>query len=340
MKTKESGQIIDHPAPGRFWKWIGRGFKGLILLFTALLLTGAVYQFAATGMNDRKYKAPGELIDVGGYRLHLNCTGEGSATIVMDAGLGGGVLDWSAVQAEVSKFARVCAYDRAGMGWSEKGAAPRTSQQIVTELQALLTNAGVKGPFILVGHSLAGINMQLYASRFPDEVAGMVLIDSSHENQLSRKEFRIPAVVPPLIKALSPFGVGRLIKNAGAPNPNLPPGIDAERNAIYSHTGNMYTYADEMSAIPDSMDQLRAAPMKLGDKPLIVISRGKKEDSSAPGEATDPTEQAWRVLQTDLSGRSTRGKQIIAEKSGHYVNFDQPGLVIDAIQEVVEATGR
>jgi len=102
----------------------------------------------------------------------------------------------------------------------------------------------------------------------------------------------------------------------------------------------MYTYADEMSAIPDSMDQLRAAPMKLGDKPLIVISRGKKEDSSAPGEATDPTEQAWRVLQTDLSGRSTRGKQIIAEKSGHYVNFDQPGLVIDAIREVVEATGR
>jgi hypothetical protein len=168
----------------------------------------------------------------------------------------------------------------------------------------------------------------------------VVLVDSSHEDQLSQKEFRIPVFAPPLIKVLSPFGVGRLINNASAPNPNLPPEIDAERHAVYSHTGNMYTIADEMSAIPDNMEQLRAAPMKLGDKPLIVISRGKKEDSPDSPEELDRTEQAWRSFQTDLAGRSTKGKQIIAEKSGHYIQFDQPELVIDAIRQIVEANYR
>jgi pimeloyl-ACP methyl ester carboxylesterase len=337
MKTKVNGQTIYQFGQYRLWKWSKRIFKVLAVFITGSLLTGALYQFAATGMDERNYQPPGQLIDVGGYRLHLNCTGEGPSTIVMDAGLGGGVLDWSAVQPEVSKFARVCTYDRAGMGWSEKGILPRTSQQIATELHTLLGNAGIQGPFILVGHSIAGVNMQIYASRYPDEVAGLVLVDSSHENQLSRPEFRIPFFIPLLTKALSPFGVGRLINFASAPNPNLSPEINTERNAIYSHTGNMYTIADEMSVIPDSLDQLRAAPMKLGDKPLIVLSRGGQEDSS---EETTRTEDAWRNLQTDLVSRSTKGKQIIAEKSGHYINFDQPELVIDAIRQVVEATGR
>jgi pimeloyl-ACP methyl ester carboxylesterase len=340
MMTEADRQIIHQPAPGRFWRWSKRGFKGLVVFIFGLLLTGTIYQFAATGMDERKYQPPGKMVDAGGYRLHLNCTGEGAATVVMDAGLGGGVLDWSAVQPEVSKFTRVCTYDRAGMGWSERGAAPRTSQQIAAELHTLLANAGVQAPFVLVGHSLAGITMQLYASRYGDEVAGMVLVDSSHENQLSQKEFRIPAFVPPLTKALSLFGVGRLINNAAAPNPNLLREIDAERKAIYSHTGNTFTIADEMTAISGSMEQLRAAPMNLGDKPLIVISRGKKEDSSAAIEESDRTERAWRAFQTDLAGRSTRGKQIIAERSGHYIQFDQPELVIDAIRQVVEATGR
>lgn len=258
----------------------------------------------------------------------------------MDAGLGGGTLDWSAVQPEVAKFARVCTYDRAGMGWSERSSAPRSARQIVTELHALLDNAGVQAPFILVGHSLGGVNMQLYASRYPDEAAGLVLIDSSHEDQLSRKEFRIPVFVPLLTKVLSPFGVGRLINNATPPNPNLPPGIDAARNAIYSHTGNMYTIADETSAIADSLEQLRAAPVNLGDKPLIVISRGKKEGSAASPEETGRTEQAWREFQTDLARRSSTGKQIIAEQSGHYIQFDQPALVVDALRQVVEGIRR
>lgn len=325
----------------RLRRWAKRVLLGLAGVVALLLLTGAAYQFVAAKVDERKYSPPGRLVDVGGYRLHLNCTGEGPPTVVLDAGLGGGVLDWSLVQPEVSEFARVCSYDRAGLGWSEAGARPRTSQQIVKELHALLGNAGVQAPYVLVGHSIAGIHAQLYAGQYPDEVAGVVLVDSSHENQLSRKEMRIPPFYPPLIKALSPFGVARIINEVGAPPPNLPPNIEAERASVYSHTGSMYAYADEMSAIPAGMEKLRSSPMRLGDKPLIVLSRGMKEavQSGSPEEA-DRAEQWWAELQADLARRSTNGKQVIAEKSGHYIQFYQPELVIDAIRQVVEAARR
>jgi pimeloyl-ACP methyl ester carboxylesterase len=258
----------------------------------------------------------------------------------MDAGLGGGSLDWSTVQPEVSKLTRVCSYDRAGVAWSEAGAQPRTSQQIVKELHTLLGNARIQAPYVLVGHSLAGINMQLYASQYPNEVAGMVLVDSSHENQFSRKEVpQVPSFFPLLIKVLTPFGVVRIMNKVAGPSPNLPPDIERERAAIYSHTRSMYAVADEMSAIPTSAAQLRDAPMRLGDKPLIVLTHGMKEaiPFTTPEEA-ERIEQTWKELQADLARRSSKGKQIIAEKSGHYIQFYQPELVIDAIRQVVEAT--
>jgi pimeloyl-ACP methyl ester carboxylesterase len=194
----------------------------------------------------------------------------------------------------------------------------------------------------LVGHSIAGLHVQLYASQYPDEVAGLVLIDSSHEDQLSRKGMTaIPSFYPPLIKAVSPFGIIRLMDLVGTPSPNVPPEVAAERLAVYSHTRSMYSYADEISAIAASMGQLRAAPMRPGDKPLIVLTRGMKEATQAgSSEGADLGEQAWAELQADLVRRSSSGRQIIAERSGHYIQFDQPDLVIDAIRQVVEATRR
>ena len=326
----------------RLWRWTRRVLTGLAGTVVVLLLAGASYQFIATKIDERKYPPPGRLVDVGGYRLHLYCTGEGTPTVVMDAGLGGGVLDWSTVQPEVSRFARVCTYDRAGVAWSDSGVRPRTSRQVITELHALLGNAGERAPYVLVGHSIAGIHVQLYASQYPDEVAGVVLVDSSHEDQLTRKGMtRIPSFYPPLIKAVSPFGVVRLLDLVGTPSTNLPSRVVAKRASIYSHTRSMYSYADEISAIPVSMEQLREAPMRLGDRPLIVLTRGMKEANQAGSpEAAELAEKAWAELQADLARRSSSGKQIIAEKSGHYIQFDQPELVIDAIRQVVEAQRR
>src|SRR3982750_8546 len=124
----------------RLWRWAKRVLAGLAGVVVLLLLAGAAYQFIATKIDERKYPPPGRLVDVGGYRLHLYCVGEGTPTVVLDAGLGGGALDWSTVQPGVSKFSRVCAYDRAGMACSDSGVRPRTSRQVVSELHVLLGN--------------------------------------------------------------------------------------------------------------------------------------------------------------------------------------------------------
>src|SRR5438309_5962518 len=148
------------------------------LSLVGLLLLGLSYQAIASAVDTSHYPAPGKLVDIGGYRLHINCTGTGSPTVILDAGLGGTSLDWSKVQPAVAGFTRVCSYDRAGYGWSDTGPGPRTSQQIVKELHLLLVHAQISGPYLLVGHSLGGLNMRLYAYRYPGEVAGMDLLAS------------------------------------------------------------------------------------------------------------------------------------------------------------------
>src|SRR5919112_3442402 len=145
----------------------------------ALAVAGAIYQAIATELAERAYPPPGEMVDVGGYSLHINCVGQGSPTVVLDAGSGEMSAQWVWVQQEVSETTRVCAYDRAGMGWSEMGPQPRDGRQISSELHTLLTKADIEGPYVLVGHSFGGMYMQTYAARYPDEVAGVALVDSS-----------------------------------------------------------------------------------------------------------------------------------------------------------------
>src|SRR5437763_9389381 len=166
------------------------------LTLVGLLLLGLSYQALASAVDASHYPPPGKLVDIGGYRLHINCTGTGSPTVILDAGLGGTSLDWSKVQPAVAHFTRVCSYDRAGYGWSDTGPGPRTSQQIVKELHLLLVHAQINGPYVLVGHSVGGLNMRLYAYRYPQEVAGMVLLDSTSEHQFAPFGTH-PAFYPP-----------------------------------------------------------------------------------------------------------------------------------------------
>jgi pimeloyl-ACP methyl ester carboxylesterase len=198
------------------WRWTKRILVGVAGLVLVLLLAGVVLQFIITRIDACRYPAPGEMVDVGGYNLHLYCTGEaGAPTVVMDSGLGGTVLDWQLVQPEVAKFARVCTYDRGGMGWSDPGAQPRTSRQITKELQTLLSDAGVRGPYVLVGHSFGGTNMQVYASRYPDEVAGMVLVDSALEDEEAVILTKSLQPSPVLLKIYATIGLTRLPYSLG-----------------------------------------------------------------------------------------------------------------------------
>jgi pimeloyl-ACP methyl ester carboxylesterase len=297
-----------------------------------LVLAGVVYQFVATKIDQYRYPAPGEMVDVSGYSLHLYCTGEGEAaapTVVMDSGLGGNVLDWQLVQPEVAKFARVCTYDRAGMGWSEPGAQPRTSQQIVEELHTLLGKAGVQGPYVLVGHSLGGTNVQLYASRYPDEVAGMVLVDSATEDEMLVTLTEATQGSPVWNKILATIGVTRLPYTFG--------GKTDERTAISTHAKNTYEAMDETTSLPQSAKERRAATVSLGDKPLIVLSAGAREFPGFSQEQSDQFSEAWTESQVDLTRVSRNSEQIIAEDSTHNIQADDPELVIDTIRQVMEA---
>src|SRR5215213_1289756 len=171
--VRRSNQIV---------RWIGRVLLGLLALLIGLAVIGASYEAIMAAGDATRYPPPGQLVDVGGYRLHLHCVGEGSPTVIMEAGGAGNVLHWMLVQPAIAQSTRVCAYDRAGMGWSEPGPLPRTPQQIVAELHTLLTNAGIPGPSILVGHSIGGKYVRLYARQYPQDVAGMVLVDARHED--------------------------------------------------------------------------------------------------------------------------------------------------------------
>lgn len=313
--------------PWRFCRQIALAFA---IILSIGLIVGALYQAIATRSDDGKYQPTGRIVEVDGQKFHINCKGEGSPTIILESGLGGGSLDWGLVQPEVAKFGRVCSYDRAGIVWSSAGENPRTASKITSELHTLLKAAGIPPPYVLVGHSIGGVYVQLFAARYADEVAGVVLVDSSHHDQLERVH-GIPAFVPYVYKAAAPVGLARIVNQVAGTPPNLSPEANAERSGLYSHTHTVFAIADEMAVVPESFNELRASPMQLGAKPLIVLSRGLSAGASPE------TEAAWRELQTELVKCSASGKLVIAERSGHYIQFAEPELVIDAIRQIVYA---
>jgi pimeloyl-ACP methyl ester carboxylesterase len=325
----------------RLWRWTKRVIVGIVGLVVVLLLAGVVFQFVMTRIDARRYPAPGELVDVGGYRLHLYCTGEpGAPTVVMDSGLGGTVLDWQLVQPEIAKFARVCTYDRAGMGWSEAGTQPRTSEQIVRELHTLLGNAGVRGPYVLVGHSFGGTNLQVYASQYPDEVAGMVLVDSALEDKEAVALTKSLQPSPVLLKIYATIGLTRLPYTLGGEPPGLTsPELEDEQAVISSHRKHIFAIADETSSLEESFAENRAHPMSLGDRPLMVLTAAsvQTEGTGLSPDQADRLNNLHSESQAALTRRSVNARQIIAEDSGHYIQVEKPELVRSAIRQVVEA---
>src|SRR5215211_6575363 len=185
MQSKASPRHTDGHSHGARPKrglglWIRRGLEWTIAGLLALAVIGAIYQAVATEIDQRTYSPPGEMVEVNGHRMHINCVGEGSPTVILEAANLGISAHWIRVQQQLARTTRVCAYDRAGLGWSERGPEPRDVSQISSELHTLLTGAGTEGPYVLVGHSYGGLYARMYAARYPNQVAGVVLVDSSH----------------------------------------------------------------------------------------------------------------------------------------------------------------
>lgn len=336
--TTDTSNKIDIPVRTRHLgrrvlRGLARGTAVTLALFLALVLAGASYE-AISAMGDAKaYPPPGRLIDVGGYKLHIQCVGTGSPTVVLDAGLGGSSLDWNLVQSEIGQTTQVCAYDRAGMGWSDSGPQPRTPRQIANELQTLLTNAGIPGPYVLVGHSVGGKNVRMFAIKYPEQVAGMVLVDARSEYV---DQHTSPAEAEAFQASMRDQGdqyslqrrLG-LVRLLGASQSGVPAMSDKTRLEIALLTTGPRaieaTIAESLQRATDD-GQLQAAP-SLGDRPLIVLAAGQNMSNSML-----PT---WPEAQSRLAALSTKGHLIVVKGSGHYIQLDQPAVVIDAVRQVV-----
>jgi pimeloyl-ACP methyl ester carboxylesterase len=167
-------------------RFLKRLFLWLLAIVFVLVMSGMIYQTASAEADRKNFPAPGNLIDVGGFKMHIHCMGEGSPTVILETLSGGTSSHWGWVQPEVAKTTRVCVYDRAGRGWSEPDSEPITLGRTVRNLHTLLTNAGVEGPYVLVGHSIGGIYVRQFAADYPDEVVGIVLVDAAHPYQYER----------------------------------------------------------------------------------------------------------------------------------------------------------
>ena len=178
---------------------------GLFSILLEVLLAGASYQFFSNRRDLRLHPPPGQMIDIGGYRLHLYCTGQGLPTVVFDSGLSDDSITWYKVQPEIAKVARSCSYDRAGLGWSDPSPLPRTSRVVAEELHRLLKSAKIEGPLILVGHSLGGLNIRMFAALYPMDTAGVVLVDSAYPDQYKRLPVEVQSYNEKFLRRLGYF---------------------------------------------------------------------------------------------------------------------------------------
>ena len=301
------------------WRWTMRILVVLGAFLVVAALSGATYQWLATRNDLAATPPPGHLVDIGGYRLHLWCTGDGAPAVILDTGLGGSSAGWGFVQPDVARFTRVCSYDRAGMGYSDPGPSPRTARRIASELAALLTRGGIAGPVVLVGASIAGFDVRVFASDHPERAAGLVLVDPSHEDD-AHEVPRMARFVP----LLSTIGVLRLFGvSFGQRIESLAPSVRQFAQATRFRAAGYQAAADEIIHIRESAEEVRSSRRKLTIPVFVVTGAGGADEN-------------WRRLQQDQASLSERGCLIIAQQSGHVVAVDQPQIVVDAIRIVVE----
>lgn len=254
-----------------------------------------------------------EKVDVGGYKLQILCSGQGTPTVIVDAELGDAAVEsgnWLSVRYGVEKTTRICVYNRASLGSSDAPPTePHTSQDVVKDLHTLLVNAHVPGPYIFVGHLFGGFTARLYANEYPDEVVGMILVDAYHPDYMSGTL----AVLPP-------------------ESPDEPESLNAWRGSLTEFITDTPESIDVMA----SAEQVRATN-GLGDLPLVVITHSPAWRSpSLPADVAERVEQVWQDLQIDLINLSSNSTQVLATKAGAYIPVDEPQLVIDAILKVVD----
>jgi len=307
---------------------------------------GAIYQALATSRDRLRFLPPGKVIQIDGKNWHYQVMGKGHLTVIVDSGSGGTHLDWQLVQSEVAKFTIILTYDRAGYGWSDLSSKPRTAEQVVGELRQLLREVEIEPAYVLVGMSLSGLFSRLFAYHYPEEVAGMVLVDVAHEKMYEETPVkwvelnkRLEGLLTHVVPIMGRIGLLRLLVTfdsvpmAAGLFQKFPPSIRPLAKALYSQTQFGKTFAQESAAVSISMNQVKQIRQTkpFPDIPLIVLSAGKPEF-----DITQDVLQKLQELHADLANESPQGVHIVAHESGHAIQLDKPELVIDAIRQVVE----
>ncbi len=324
MKSpNQNGQVSPSKSKGRgCLNWLGR----IVVSIIGLGLVGAVYETIAEAADAKAYPPPGQLVDVGGHRLHIDCTGTGSPTVIIEAGLGDWSTGWSIVQQGVAKTTRVCTYDRAGWGWSESGPLPRDAAQFAKELHTLLQNANIPGPYVMAGHSLGGLGVRVFVHDYASEVAGVVLMDSMSPRQFTQPQVEAPSGNTPsqpfsLPAMLARFGIVRLLARPLGIMPSAAP----EQNAYFSRMvrpQSVQTLTDESQGMPASGVEASAVKT-FGDVPLIVLTA-----------KLNPI-KGWQDWQTELLQLSSNSQHLFAE-SDHNIHFEKPDAAVAAILQMVQ----
>lgn len=306
--------------------------KSIRLVVSLAAFPLSISQLLLTRYHLSKYKPTGSLFRVGQHSLHAIVTGDSkpnTPTVILESGMGGCSLDWSLVQPELSKHTKVMSYDRAGFGWSSKSRDQPTCSNYVKELRSLLQAANIKPPYILVGHSYGGMIVRLYASQFPEEVTGLILVDSTPESRYlhnnmsdNRKAERTRNLTMFRLGYLfSPIGIPRLLKRHVGAN-RLPSEVQRTVTVLgYRNDAFEGAYLELLHAEDSAVQLSNAAPLS-NDMPVVVLTAGRQNED-------------WKKGQQELLNLTERTEQILAEDSWHSIQIHKPQIVVEAVKRIL-----
>ena len=343
-----SSQLVRFSVKAHFVRLAG---FGSLLFATCTLVLDA--RSASAVVSDRSYVTPARLVNVGhGRKMNILCVGNGTPTVIFDAGLGDQIRAWATVQPQIAQRTRACSYDRAGLGFSDPSGRPGTSMNAVDDLHELLIAASIKPPYVLVGHSLGGMYVRLYADKYRSKVAGIVLVDPVSEEQGRRytaldvstktlNERYVEWIHSECIPAAA-MGFDRMSeifkRCVGDPDPHFSAVFNdalAENESTAGHF--QAVWSEWANVFTTSSDQVRSARRSFDSMPLIVLSRapfGLQPNETQ--EMRDAKNRLWMELHDDLAHLSARGVNRVVPGAGHYIQFDRPAAVVGAVFEVLD----
>jgi pimeloyl-ACP methyl ester carboxylesterase len=351
IRGRQGHGVAEYPRGGGDTKTVlRRTYRKILLITLAIMILlpalGALYQSSSVWREAKRFPPPGKLVDVGGRRLHIVCSGEGEPAVIFEASGLGNSSSFDAVRAEVSRHTRACAYDRMGMGWSDPGPDDVSAGLFADDLQRLLDRTPVRGPYILVAASIGGATAEMFARRYPESTRGIVFVDAANSQLIEPLAPKVRAVSTRVaLFCLAPtaarFGVVRLLDPLRLRR-RLPSERAARAIALTYRPEPIATVCALIRGLPRHADEWKSVPPLDPDLPSIVLTHDRPEGLLPPGFESEEkaVETQWRDLQRKLSQRSTHGVWRIVPDSGHLIASTQPHAVASAILEMLAQVRR